>query len=162
MGRNSAAAFYGEIKVYKILFVCHGNICRSPMAEFMFKKMVSQAGRKDEFLIESAAVSTEEIGHDMYPPACKKLSEKNVPFSPRRARQITVGDYENFDLLIGMDVKNLFYMQRLWNKDPKNKVKLLLSYAGKDRDIADPWYTGDFEKTWLDLEEGLSALLKSF
>ena len=97
----------------------------------------------------------------MYPPACKKLSEKKVPFSPRRARQITVGDYENFDLLIGMDVKNLFFMQRLWNKDPKNKVKLLLSYAGKDRDIADPWYTGDFEKTWLDLEEGLSALLKS-
>lgn len=131
------------------------------MAEFMFKKMVSQAGRKDEFLIESAAVSTEEIGHDMYPPACKKLSEKKVPFSPRRARQITADDYENFDLLIGMDVKNLFYMQRLWNKDPKNKVKLLLSYAGKDRDIADPWYTGDFEKTWLDLEEGLCALLKS-
>ncbi len=148
--------------MHKILFVCHGNICRSPMAEFMFKKMVSQAGRKDEFLIESAAVSTEEIGHDMYPPARKKLSEKNVPFSPRSARQITAEDYEKFDLLIGMDVKNLFYMQRLWNKDPKNKVKLLLSYAGKDRDIADPWYTGDFEKTWLDLEEGLSALLKSF
>ena len=98
----------------------------------------------------------------MYPPARKKLSEKNVPFSPRSARQITAEDYEKFDLLIGMDVKNLFYMQRLWNKDPKNKVKLLLSYAGKDRDIADPWYTGDFEKTWLDLEEGLSALLKSF
>lgn len=148
--------------MHKILFVCHGNICRSPMAEFIFKKTVADAGRKDEFLIESAAVSTEETGNDMYPPARKKLSEKNVPFSPRSARQITAEDYEKFDLLIGMDVKNLFYMQRLWNKDPKNKVKLLLSYAGKDRDIADPWYTGDFEKTWLDLEEGLSALLKSF
>lgn len=131
------------------------------MAEFMFKKMVKDAGLEEDFLIESAAVSTEEIGHDMYQPAQKKLSEKGVPFQARRSRQITADDYEKFDVIYGMDVKNLYYMQRVWKKDPQNKVRLLLSAAGKDRDIADPWYTGDFEKTWLDLEEGLSALLGS-
>lgn len=144
----------------KVLFVCHGNICRSPMAEFMFKKMVKDAGLAADFLIDSAAVSTEEIGHDMYPPAQKKLLEKGVPFEARHARHITAADYEKFDVICAMDVKNLYYMQRVWHKDPQNKVRLLLSAAGKDTDIADPWYTGDFEKTWLDLQEGLSALLK--
>lgn len=144
----------------KILFVCLGNICRSPMAEFMFKKMADDAGLSEKFLAESAGTSSEEEGNDMYPAAKEMLRRKNVPFERRAARKITKGDYEKFDLLIGMDIGNLFRMQKFWDKDPDNKVRLLLSFAGKDRDIADPWYTGDFEKTYQDLEEGLSALLE--
>lgn len=144
----------------KILFVCHGNICRSPMAEFMFKKIVKDAGRENDFLIESAATSTEELGNDMHSGAKAKLKEMNVPFDKRRARKIKSEDYDTYDLLIGMDLENLYYMQREWNKDPDDKVKLLLSYAGKDRDIADPWYTGNFDKTYEDLEAGLHALFE--
>lgn len=144
----------------KILFVCHGNICRSPMAEFMFKKIVKDAGRENDFLIESAATSTEEIGNDIHYGAKAKLKEMNVPFSRRHARKIRLEDYENFDLLIGMDLENLYYMQREWSKDPSDKIKLLLSYAGKDRDIRDPWYTGNFDETYSDLLEGLTALFE--
>lgn len=144
----------------KILFVCLGNICRSPMAEFMFKKMAEDAGLSENFLAESAGTSAEEEGNDMYPAAKETLRRKNVPFTRRSARKITKEDYGKFDLLIGMDIGNLFRMQKFWDKDPENKVRLLLSFAGKDRDIADPWYTGDFEKTYQDLEEGLSALLE--
>lgn len=144
----------------KILFVCLGNICRSPMAEFMFKKMADDAGLSENFLAESAGTSSEEEGNDMHPAAKETLRRKNVPFTRRRARKITKEDYGKFDLLIGMDIGNLFRMQKFWDKDPENKVRLLLSFAGKDRDIADPWYTGDFEKTYQDLEEGISALLE--
>ena len=144
----------------RILFVCHGNICRSPMAEFMIKKIVKDAGREKDFYIESAATSTEEIGNDMHRGAKKKLTEMGVPFSPRHARRITAEDYSNFDLLIGMDMENMYYMEREWSKDPEDKVKLLLTYAGRDRDIADPWYTGNFDETYNDLETGLKALLE--
>lgn len=144
----------------KILFVCHGNICRSPMAEFMFKKMVKDAGRENDFLIESAATSNEEIGNDMHRGAKEKLTQMGIPFEKRRARRITQEDYSNFDILIGMDMENMYYMQREWNKDPDDKIKLLLTFAGKDKDIADPWYTGNFDETFSDLETGLSALLK--
>lgn len=143
----------------KILFVCHGNICRSPMAEFMFKKMVRDAEREKDFLIESAATSGEEIGNDMHRGAKEKLTQMGVPFEKRRARRITPEDYSDFDLLIGMDMENMYYMQREWNKDPDDKVKLLLTYAGKDKDIADPWYTGNFDETFDDLKTGLTALL---
>ncbi len=143
----------------KILFVCHGNICRSPMAEFMFKKMVRDAKREKDFLIESAATSGEEIGNDMHRGAKEKLTQMGVPFEKRRARRITLEDYSDFDFLIGMDMENMYYMQREWNKDPDDKVKLLLTYAGKDKDIADPWYTGNFDETFDDLKTGLTALL---
>lgn len=145
----------------KILFVCHGNICRSPMAEFMFKKMVRERGLEKDFLIESAATSSEEIGNDMHSGAKQKLLQMDVPFEKRRARRISQEDYSGFDLLIGMDMENLYYMQREWNKDPDDKIKLLMTYAGKDKDIADPWYTGNFDETFRDLETGLNALLDS-
>lgn len=144
----------------KILFVCHGNICRSPMAEFMFRKMVKDAGLEKDFLVESAATSSEEIGNDMHSGAKQKLMQMDVPFEKRRARRITPEDYSDFDLLIGMDMENLYYMQREWNKDPDDKIKLLMTYAGKDKDIADPWYTGNFDETYSDLETGLKALLE--
>lgn len=145
----------------KILFVCHGNICRSPMAEFVMKKIVKDAGMENDFVIESAAVSSEEIGNDVHPGTKEKLTQMNVPFAKRRARKITLADYDYFDLLIGMDVQNLYYMENAWNKDPNDKVKLLLTYAGKDRDIADPWYTHNFDDTYEDIVEGCTALFNS-
>ena len=145
----------------KILFVCHGNICRSPMAEFVMKKIVKDASKDSEFYIESAATSSEELGNDVHYGTKEKLTQMNIPFSKRRARKITPADYDNFDLLIGMDVENLYYMENAWNKDPDNKVKLLLTYAGKDRDIADPWYSHNFDKTYEDILEGCTALFNS-
>lgn len=145
----------------KILFVCHGNICRSPMAEFVMKKIVKDASKASEFYIESAATSSEELGNDVHYGTKEKLTQMNIPFSKRRARKITPADYDNFDLLIGMDVENLYYMENAWNKDPDNKVKLLLTYAGKDRDIADPWYSHNFDKTYEDILEGCTALFNS-
>lgn len=145
----------------KILFVCHGNICRSPMAEFVMKKIVKDAGMENDFVIESAAVSSEEIGNDIHYGTKEKLTQMNVPFAKRRARKIIPADYDYFDLLIGMDVQNLYYMENAWNKDPNDKVKLLLTYAGKDRDIADPWYTHNFDDTYEDIVEGCTALFNS-
>ena len=145
----------------KILFVCHGNICRSPMAEFVMKKIVKDAGLENDFVIESAATSSEEIGNDVHYGTKEKLTQMNIPFSKRRARKITPADYDYFDLLIGMDVENLYYMENAWNKDPNDKVKLLLTYAGKDRDIADPWYSHNFDKTYEDILEGCTALFNS-
>lgn len=145
----------------KVLFVCHGNICRSPMAEFVFKFLVDKAGLSDKFVIESAATSTEEIGNDIHYGTRQKLLKEGVPFTRRGARQITAADYNKYDYLVAMDEENLYYMNRRWNNDPDNKIRLLLEFAGKTREIADPWYTGNFDQTYLDVMEGCEAMLAS-
>lgn len=144
----------------KVLFICHGNICRSPMAEFVFKDMVNKAGLAADFQIESAATSTEEIGNDIHYGTRNKLIKEGIPFTRRAARQITVRDYEYYDFLVAMDEENLFYMNRRWNNDPDDKIRLLLEFAGKNREIADPWYTGNFDQTYLDVVEGCEAFLQ--
>ena len=143
----------------KILFVCHGNICRSPMAEFVMKHLVAQAGLDDRFYIESAATSTEEIGNEVYPPARRKLAEHGITCKGKTARQMTRGDYNRFDLLIGMDTWNIRNMNRICGGDPKGKIKMLMDYTCRPGDVADPWYTGDFEATWRDVIEGCQGLL---
>ena len=145
----------------KILFVCHGNICRSPMAEFVMKDLVRRKGIAKDFEIASAATSTEEIGNPVYPPARRKLAEHGISCSGKTARQMTMGDYVHFDYLIGMDNWNLRNMRRMTRNDPDGKIHSLLSFAGKDAEVADPWYTGDFEATWQDVNEGCEALLKT-
>lgn len=144
----------------KIMFVCHGNICRSPMAEFILKDMVAKKGIADKFSIASSATSREEIGNPVYPPARERLLRSGISPEGKRAVQVTKQDYENYDLLICMDKNNLRNITRIIPADPQNKIKLLMDYAGEHRDVADPWYTGDFEITYVDIEKGCKALLK--
>ena len=144
-----------------ILFVCHGNICRSPMAEFVMKDLVAQAGRTDDFHIASAATSTEEIGNPVYPPARRKLAEHGLTCSGKTARQITADDYRRYDLLVGMDQWNIRNMQRFYGGDPQGKIRRLLDYTDLPGDVADPWYTDDFETTWRDVLRGCRALLEA-
>ena len=143
----------------KILFVCHGNICRSPMAEFVMKHMTAEARLESQFHIESAATSREELGNPVYPPARKKLSEHGIDCTGKTARQLRSGDYHDYDLLIGMDHANLHNMQRICGGDPDGKIHLLLDYTSRPGDVADPWYTGDFDATWRDVEEGCQGIL---
>lgn len=145
----------------KILFVCHGNICRSPMAEFIMKDLVARAGLADRFEIASAATSTEELGNPVYPPARRKLAEHGLGCEGKTARQMTRADYQHYDYLIAMDRMNLRNMRPFVGDDPEGKVSLLMSYAHQQREVADPWYTGDFETTWQDLNEGCRALLST-
>ena len=142
----------------KILFVCHGNICRSPMAEFFMKDLVEKEGVADSFHIESAATSTEEIGNPVYPPARRKLSEHGISCPGHVARQIRQEDYDKFDLIIGMDEANLRNMRIFFGDDSKNKISLLMDYTDTPGNVADPWYTGDFEKTWQDIDRGCRGL----
>ena len=144
----------------KILFVCHGNICRSPMAEFLLKDMVKKAGRDDEFLIESAATSYEEIGNPVHPGTKRKLAEHGISAKGKRARKLVNSDYDDYDLFIGMDGANIRNMKRIFGGDPEGKVKLMLEYAGLSRDVADPWYTGNFDVTYDDIMLGLEGLMK--
>lgn len=143
----------------KILFICHGNICRSPMAEFMMKDMVKKEGQEDRFLIESAAVSREEIGNPVYPPAREMLARHGISCAGKRARQMTVQDYEEYDLLIAMDRSNLTRMERICGRDTQGKIYLMMDFTSRPGEVADPWYTGDFTATWRDLEEGCRGLL---
>lgn len=145
----------------RILFVCHGNICRSPMAEFVMRDIVEKTGLQDEFHIESAATSTEEIGNEVYPPARRKLAEHGISCKGKTARQMRRADYERFDLLIGMDEWNIRNMNRICDGDPEGKIHKLLDYTTRKGDVADPWYTGDFDATWRDVTEGCQCLLKT-
>ena len=141
----------------KILMVCHGNICRSTMAEFVLKKMV--ADQKLPWEIASAGTSREEIGNDTHYGTKAKLREMGIPFTPRKSRQITKEDYKHYDLLIGMDRYNLINMKRFYGADPQNKLCLLLDFSSSPRDIADPWYTGNFDATFNDIQEGCQGLI---
>ena len=145
----------------KVLFVCHGNICRSTMAQCVFQHMVNEAGISDRFEIDSAATSREEIGNGPHRGTVRKLKEVGIPVIPHSARQVTKADYDHYDLLIIMDEENRWGMRRIIPEDPENKIHLLLEYCGMDRDVADPWYTGDFEATYRDVTRGCTALLDS-
>ena len=143
----------------KILFVCHGNICRSPMAEFVMKDLVKKAGMASQFHIASAATSREEIGNPVYPPARRKLAEHGISCEGHAARQLTSRDYDEYDLLIGMDEANLRNMHRICGGDRSGKMSLLMDHTTRSGSVADPWYTGDFEATWRDVLEGCRGLL---
>ncbi len=144
----------------KILFICHGNICRSPMAEFVMKDLVRKAGLADKFYIESAAVSAEELGNPVYPPARRELAAHGISCDGKTARQMTRADYDRFDLLVCMDFSNLRRMERICNGDPDGKMSRLLEHTSRPGDVADPWYTGDFTATWRDVLDGCTALLE--
>ena len=144
----------------RILFVCHGNICRSPMAEFIFKALIRAKGLESDYYVESAATSTEEIGNPIYPPAKRCLKDHGVMFDQdKRARQIRREDYDRFDRIICMDELNLRWLRRIIPEDPQKKVHLLMSYTGRSRSVADPWYTDDFSTTFQDILEGCEAML---
>ena len=145
----------------KILFLCHGNICRSPMAEYVMKDLVREADMEDRFFIASAATSAEELGNPVYPPAKRMLRAHGISCDGKTARRMTRADYNEYDLLIGMDHANIRNMTRIAGGDPENKIHLLLDYAGRHEEVADPWYTGDFQATWDDVAEGCAALLET-
>lgn len=144
----------------KILFICHGNVCRSTMSQFVFQNMVNKCGKQDKFQIDSAATSREEIGNGPHYGTVRKLKREGVPVLHHRARQMTRQDYDRYDYLIGMDSANIRNMNRICGGDPEGKIYKLLDFAGEARDIADPWYTGNFDRTYEDVEEGCRALLK--
>ena len=143
----------------RIMFVCHGNICRSPMAEFIFKKMIEDEGIACDFLVASSATSTEEIGNSVYPPARAELRRHGILCDGKRAVQLKNLDYGKYDLFICMDTNNLRNIKRIFPEDPENKVKKLMCYAGLDLDVADPWYTDRFDIAYRDIEKGCRGLL---
>ena len=145
----------------KILFACLGNICHSPMAEFVMKDLVKKTGLESQFHIESAATSREELGNPVYPPARCKLAEHGISCGAHAARQLTSRDYDEYDLLIGMDSTNLRDMHRICGGDYASKMSLLMDHTDRPGDVADPWYTEDFEETWRDVLEGCQRLLNS-
>ena len=143
----------------KILFVCLGNICRSPMAEFVMKDLVERAGLAGTFSIASAATSSEEAGNPVYPPARRKLAEHGIQCAGKTSRQLRAEDYGKYDLLIGMDGRNMRNMERICGGDPEGKIHLLMDYTDRPGEVADPWYTRDFERAWQDILEGCEGLL---
>lgn len=143
----------------KILFVCHGNICRSPMAEFIMKDLVRKAGLTEQFEISSVATSAEELGNPVYPMARRKLAEHGIDCSGKTARQLKNRDYEKYDLLIGMDHANIRNMYRICGGDFADKIHLLMDYTAHPGEVADPWYTRDFDTAWRDLLDGCRGLL---
>jgi len=148
----------------KIMFVCHGNICRSPMAEFIFKKMAEERSLSDRFLVASSATSTEEIwngvGNPVYPPAKAELKKHGISCQGKRAVQLRESDYEQYDLLIGMDTANIRNMHRILGGDPDGKIRKLMDYTDRGGDVADPWYTDRFDVTYRDIYDGCEGLMK--
>ena len=144
----------------RVLFVCLGNICRSPMAEFIFKDIVDKKGLSDKFAIKSAATSSEEIGNDIHFGAKEKLIQKNIPFSKRKATRLTPEDYNNYNFIIGMDDSNIRNIKKIVGEDVDNKISKLLDYSDSTRDIADPWYTGDFFFVFIDILEGCNCFIE--
>ena len=147
-----------QISPTKIMFICHGNICRSPMAEFVMKHLVSQRGLSSIIEVRSSAVSSEELGNDTHYGTKKVLTAHKVPFSPRRATKLKKSDKDKYDFLVAMDESNIRWMKDIFG-EKNNKVRLLMDYVGEHRDVADPWYTGDFETTYRDVLRGCTALL---
>lgn len=150
----------------KIAFVCHGNICRSPMAEFVFKNIISIRGKEKDFFVVSRATSDEEIwqgiGNTVHRGTLEIFKKYNIPYDPqKRATQLCKADYGKYDLFIGMDFANIRNMNRIFGADPQNKIKLLLEYSGKHKEVADPWYTGDFEATYSDILSGCEGILST-
>ena len=143
-----------------VLFVCHGNICRSTLAESVFTYKVKELGLEEQFIIDSFATSTEEIGNPPHRGTVKKLREVGIPLLPHRAKQITWADYNKFDYIIGMDTANIRNLNRMLRNDPEGKIYKFLTFAGTGRDIADPWYTGNFDETYEDVMEGCDGFLK--
>ena len=146
--------------MYKIMFVCHGNICRSPMAEFVMKKLISDRGLDGKISVFSSATSTEEIGNDIHPGTRRTLDKYGVKYTRREAVQLERRDYEKYDLFVGMDTANIRNMHRIFGADRENKVVKLLDFTSRGGDVADPWYTGNFEETWRDISDGCKALLE--
>ena len=147
----------------KILFVCHGNICRSPMAEFVFKKIVADNGASDRYFVESRATSAEELGNPVYPPAKRELLKHGITCDGKTAIRLTRADYDKYDLIIGMDERNIRNMLLLFGSDPEGKIRKMMTFAGKSADVADPWYSGEFDVTYRDIlvaGEALFALLE--
>ena len=142
----------------RILFVCHGNICRSPMAEFMLKRLMRQAGREEEFEISSAATHDDELGNPVYPMARQELAKHGIGCPGHTARLLTSEDYDRYDLIIGMDEANMRDMCALFKDDPEGKLRLMMDLTGEHRDVADPWYTRNFTATWRDLNAGCQVL----
>jgi len=145
----------------RIMFVCHGNICRSPMAEFIMKKLVADAGLSSDFLIASSATSTEELGNPVYPPARAELAKHGIGCAGKTAVQLKKSDYGKYDYFIGMDTANIRNMNRIFGSDPDGKIYKLLTFAGRSDDVSDPWYSRDFGKAYADIEEGCRGLLRS-
>jgi len=150
----------GDCILERIMFVCHGNICRSPLAQFVMLDLVKKAGLENKFLIESAATSREELGNPVYPPMKRTMLSKNLPFFEHYSTLLSKDDYDKYDLFVLMDKNNLRNIKMYFPNDVENKIHLLMEYTGEARDVADPWYSGDFEQTYNDVVLGCKALLK--
>lgn len=149
------------MKRTRILFICHGNICRSAMAQCVMQHMVDEAGLSDAFTIDSAATTNEEIGNPLYPPARKKLAEEGVPIVPHRARRVQAGEHEGWDYIVTMDEENMRHLRRIFGPENMGRVRKLMSYVGVQRDVADPWYTGDFDSCYDDVLAGCKDLMEA-
>lgn len=149
------------MNLHRILFVCHGNICRSTMCEFVMKELVRRAGHEDEFVIDSKACRTDELGNDTHPGTKRKLREMGIPFTRRAARLIRREDYDAYDVIVAMDDENMRDLRRLMKGDPEDKCHLLMSFAGEESEVDDPWYSGNFDATYHDAVVGCKALLES-